>query len=75
MIGAGANREAVYDTEAHERVVSLGDRALFPDPERDIALSPALQWLAIGYKDGGKVYSVLHNRQTAQTFRAGGCDL
>ena len=75
MIGSIAERQAVFDVDSQQLVELIGDRDLFPDPEGDIALSPDLEWLANGYKDDGKVYYVVHNRSTGQTFRSPGYDL
>ena len=75
MIGAIANRQAVFDVDSQRLVELIGDRDLFPDPEGDIALSPDLDWLANGFKEDGKVHYVIHNRRTGVTYRAGGYDL
>lgn len=75
MIGSIAERQAVFDVDSQQLVELIGDRDLFPDPEGDIALSPDLEWLANGYKGDGKVYYVVHNRSTGQTFRSPGYDL
>ena len=75
MIGSIAERQAVFDVDSQQLVELIGDRDLFPDPEGDIALSPDLEWLANGYKDDGRVYYVVHNRSTGQTFRSPGYDL
>ena len=75
MIGAIANRQAVFDVDSQRLVELIGDRDLFSDPEGDIALSPNLDWLANGYKEDGKVHYVIHNRRTGVTYRAGGYDL
>lgn len=75
MIGSIAERQAVFDVDSQQLVELIGDRDLFPDPEGDIALSPDLEWLANGYKNDGKVYYVVHNRNTGQTFRSPGYDL
>ncbi len=75
MIGSIAKRQAVFDVESQQLAELIGDRALFPDPEGDIALSPDLEWLANGYKADGQLHYVIHNRRSGATFRAGGFDL
>ena len=75
MIGSIAHRQVVFDVDSQQLVELIGDRELFPDPEGDIALSPNLEWLANGYKQDGKVYYVVHNRRTGETFRSEGYDL
>ena len=75
MIGSIAKRQAVFDIASQQLVELVGNSDLFPDSEGDIALSPDLQWLANGYKEGGKMHYVIHNRVTGTTYRAGGFDL
>ena len=51
MIGAMDTRQVIYDVNRDLVVGQIGDSAIFPDPEGDIALSPQGDWFVNGHKD------------------------
>ncbi len=49
ILGSHGKRLVVYDTDQQMIVDTLGNEAIFQDPEGDIAFSPDMEWLVCGY--------------------------
>ncbi len=69
IIGSLRGEQALYDVVAQRVTESWGDRAIFPNPEGDIALSPDGDWFVNGAdRRGRNIYTVLHRPTQRHTI-------
>jgi len=61
IIGKNKKDQILYDVDKKEKVGTLGNSKIFPDPEGDISLSPNAEWFVNGSKkDKENYYSVFN---------------
>jgi len=77
MIGAMDTRQVIYDVNRDLVVGQIGDSAIFPDPEGDIALSPQGDWFVNGHKDKNqkKNFYNFYRRSDGKLIRSQGFDI
>ena len=77
MIGAMDTRQVIYDVNRDLVVGQIGDNAIFPYPEGDIALSPQGDWFVNGHKDKDqkKNFYNFYRRSDGKLIRSQGFDI
>ena len=68
---------SIYDVNRDLVVGQIGDSAIFPDPEGDIALSPQGDWFVNGHKDKDqkKNFYNFYRRSDGKLIRSQGFDI
>lgn len=74
LIGSSEGRQILYDVDSQKILGQLGSKAVFPNPEGDISLSPDGNWLANGYKEGTTNRYVIYRLSDASHARSDGID-
>lgn len=77
MIGAMDTRQVIYDVNRELVVGQIGDNAIFPNPEGDIALSPQGDWFVNGHKDKEQKMNFynFYRRSDGELIRSQGFDI
>lgn len=70
LIGRADGNQVIYDVDRRSIVRILGDSAVFPNPEGDIALSPDGRWLVNGYREGARSAYVFFGMDGKEIVRA-----
>ena len=61
IIAKNKKDQILYDVDKKEKIGTLGNTKIFPDPEGDISLSPNAEWFVNGFKrDKENFYSVFN---------------
>jgi hypothetical protein len=77
MIGAVDERQVIFDVDRDLVVGQLGNKEVFPNPEGDIALSPAGDWFINGHKNRqlAKNFYTVYQRSTGRYYRSQGFNI
>ena len=70
IIGSRDGKQVVYDTARRKIVDSWGGSDVFPEPEGDIALSPAGHWFVNGHRSGEFNHYTFLNRKTGRVVKS-----
>jgi len=72
LIGRSGRKQILYDVDRKKVVGALGNEAVFPNPEGDIALSIDGRLFVNGYKKGDKNFYVVYRRKDGAYVRSEG---
>lgn len=75
MIGALDKQQVIYDTDTQQVVGTIGTRAILPDPEGDVSLSPDGKWFVNGSRKGSQNYYTIVRKADNTWAKSGGFDV
>src|SRR5262249_30275895 len=74
LLGNLDHQQLLFDVDTQQKVATLGDASIFPDPGGDKSLSPKGDWLVNGYRTDGHNYYVFYRLADGAHVRSEGFD-